>query len=144
MKNCRLSEEVLLDKSHLPVLMVLNMINEQRFLGVLEAISKGIGFGEENGACTFPHDLDEFDRANGVELSGIEFGLYSGEEVVIDYQTFYYYLKILCDKYIAINLVHTEIVKEFLVDYSNKFLRQNNCNIYSAKGVNEHANEQSV
>ena len=45
MKDCRLNEEVLLDKSHLPVLMILNMIDERRFLGVLEAISKGIGFG---------------------------------------------------------------------------------------------------
>ena len=82
MKDCRLNEEVLLDKSHLPVLIILNTINERRFLGVLEAISKGIGFGEENGACTFPDDLDEFDKANGVELSGIEFDLYNSEEVV--------------------------------------------------------------
>ncbi len=122
MKDCRLNEEVLLDKNHLPVLMILNAINEGRFLGVLEAISKGIGFGVESGACTFPDDLDEFDKANEVELSGIEFGLYSGEEVVIDYQTLYYYLKNLCDKYIEKKLLHTDIVKGFLADYTNKFL----------------------
>ena len=43
-------------------------------------------------------------------------------EVVIDYQTLYYYLKILCDKYIEKNLAHTDIVKRFLADYTNKFL----------------------
>ena len=126
MKSCRLNEDELLDKSHLPVLMVLNMISEKRFLGVLESISKGTGFGEEYGACTFSDDLDEFDKANGVELDGVEFGLYSGEEVVIDYQTFYFYLKTLCDKYIKKNLEHADIVKGFLTDYSNKFLNNSN------------------
>lgn len=122
MKNFRLNEDELLDKSHLPVLMIMNMISEKRFLTVLEAISKGNGFGEEYGACTLPDDLDEFDKANGEELDGVEFGLYSGEEIVIDFQTFYYYLKIACDKYLKNNLEQTSIVNGFLMDYTNKFL----------------------
>ena len=122
MNNCRLNEDELLDKSHLPVLMIMNMIGEKRFLTVLEAISKGNGFGEDYGACTLPDDLDEFDKANGEELDGVEFGLYSGEEIVIDFQTFYYYLKILCDKYLEINFEQTNIVNAFLMDYANRFL----------------------
>ena len=122
MKNCRLNEDELLDKSHVPVLMIMNMISEKRFLTVLEAISKGNGFGEEYGVCTLPDDLDEFDKANGEELDGVEFGLYSGEEIVIDFQTFYYYLKIISDKYLKTNFEQTQIVNAFLVDYTNKFL----------------------
>lgn len=122
MKNCRLNENELLDKSHLPVLMIMNMIDEKRFLTVLEAVSKGNGFGEEYGVCTFPDDLDEFDKANGEELDGVEFGLYNGEEVVIDFKTFYYYLNIICDKYIKKNFKETDIVNRFLMDYSKKFL----------------------
>ena len=122
MKNCRLNENELLNKSHLPVLMIMNMIDEKRFLTVLEAISKGNGFGEEYGTCTLPDDLDEFDKANGEELDGVEFGLYNGEEVVIDFKTFYYYLNIICDKYIKNNFKQTDIVNRFLMDYSKKFL----------------------
>lgn len=122
MKNCRLNENELLNKSHLPVLMIMNMIDEKRFLTVLEAISKGNGFGEEYGVCTLPDDLDEFDKANGEELDGVEFGLYNGEEVVIDFKTFYYYLNIICDKYIKKNFKQTDIVNGFLMDYSKKFL----------------------
>lgn len=125
MKNCRLNENELLDKSHLPVLMIMNMIDEKRFLTVLEAISKGNGFGEEYGVCTLPDDLDEFDKANGEELDGVEFGLYNGEVVVIDFQTFYYYLKIICDKYIKKNFELTNIVNGYLMDYSKKFLIKN-------------------
>lgn len=122
MKNYRLNEEELLDKSHLPVLMIMNMISEKRFLTVLEAISKGNGFGEEYGACTLPEDLDEFDKANGEELDGVEFGLYNGEEIVIDFQTFYYYLKIVCDKYLKTNFEQTDIVNTFLNNYTSRYL----------------------
>ena len=94
--NCRLGMNELLDDSHMPVLMVMNMVKEKRFLEVLKALSKGNGFGEEYGACTLPEDLDDFDKANGEDLDGAEFALYSGEEVVIDFKTLYYYLKILC------------------------------------------------
>ncbi|MBR4831208.1 MAG: hypothetical protein IKZ97_01115 [Butyrivibrio sp.] len=100
MKYCRLNEEDLLDKSHLPVMMVINMVSEDRFLSVLEGLSAGYGFGEEYGACTLPDDLDDFDRANGEKLHGAEFGLHSGEEITIDFKTLYYYLKILCERYI--------------------------------------------
>lgn len=121
MNICRLNEDELLDKSHLPVLMVMNMISEKRFIKVLEAISKGNGFGEEYGACTLPDDLDEFDKANGEELDGVEFSLHNGEEVIIDHQTFYYYLSILSDKYINQNIEQATIVKTLLANYSKKF-----------------------
>lgn len=123
MESCRLNEEELLDKSHLPVLLVMNMISEKRFLEVLKAISQGVGFGEENGACTLPGDLDEFDKVNEVEINGVEFGLYSGMEIVIDFQTFYYYLKILCDKYVEKNAKYAKLVKGLLEDYSNSFMK---------------------
>lgn len=125
MKNCRLNEDELLDKSHLPVLMIMNMIDEKRFLTVIEAISKGNGFGEEYGVCTLPDDLDEFDKANGEELKGVEFGLYNGEEVIIDFQTFYYYLKIICDKYTKKNFEQASYVNGLLMNYSKKFLVKN-------------------
>lgn len=66
--NCRLGMNELLDDSHMPVLMVMNMVKEKRFLEVLKALSKGNGFGEEYGACTLPEDLDDFDKANGEDF----------------------------------------------------------------------------
>ena len=126
MKNCRLDNDELLDNSHLPVLMIMNMISEKRFLTILKAISEGNGFGEEYGTCTLPDDLDEFDKANGEELDGVEFALYSGEEVVIDFKTFYYYLKILCDKYVKYNFEQVSIVNGLLTEFSKKFSIEDN------------------
>ena len=122
MKKCRLNEDELLDKSHLPVLLIMNMISETRFLVVLEAISKGNGFGEVYGVCTLPDDLDEFDKANGERLEGVEFAVYNGQEIVIDFQTFYHYLNVLCDKFIKINPEQTNIVNTLLMDYTKRFL----------------------
>lgn len=122
MTNIKLNEDELLDERHLPVSMVFNMISENRFLGVLEAISKGTGFGEEYGACTLPDDLDEFDKANGEVLDGAEFSLHSGDEVIIDYQTLFYYLKLICSKYVERNVESKDIVDKLLADYSKRFL----------------------
>ena len=63
----KLNEDDLLKKSHLPVVLIFNMVSEKKFLSVIEALSKGNGFGEEYGACTLPDDLDEFDKANGFQ-----------------------------------------------------------------------------
>ena len=119
--NCRLGMNELLDDSHMPVLMVMNMVKEKRFLEVLKALSKGNGFGEEYGACTLPEDLDDFDKANGEDLDGAEFALYSGEEVVIDFKTLYYYLKILCD--VKYHMEQADIVNGLLDDFSDKYLK---------------------
>ncbi|MCM1057124.1 MAG: ribonuclease toxin immunity protein CdiI [Firmicutes bacterium] len=124
MKNCRLDHNDLLDDSHLPVLMVMNMISEERFLTILKAINGGNGFGEEYGVCTLPNDLDEFDKANGERLDGVEFALYSGEEVVIDFETFYFYLKILCGKYVKDNFEQVDVVDRLLEEFTSKFLRE--------------------
>lgn len=123
LKNFRLNEDELLDESHLPVLIVMNMISENRFLKILESVSKGIGFGEEYGACTMPYDLDEFDKSNGGELDGVEFGLHNGDEIVVDFQSFYYYLKIMCEKYIKINSEHSNVIIKYLEEYSHNFLK---------------------
>ncbi|MDE7253481.1 MAG: hypothetical protein K2O32_11140 [Acetatifactor sp.] len=116
-----LEEKELLDESHMPVLLVLNMIREEKFLETLEAVSQGTGFGAEFGACIMPDDLDEFDKANGEEFDGVEFGTHDGDEVVIDYSTFYYYLCIICNHYLRWNVDKTDIVKGYLLDYYNRF-----------------------
>ena len=59
----KINEDELLDRSHLPVMLIMNMVGEGKFLSVIEALCKGNGFGEEYGACTLPDDLDEFDKA---------------------------------------------------------------------------------
>ncbi|WP_300799495.1 hypothetical protein [uncultured Acetatifactor sp.] len=103
--NCRLGMNELLDDSHMPVLMVMNMVKEKRFLEVLKALSKGNSFGEEYGACTLPEDLDDFDKANGEDLDGAEF------------------LKILCDKYVKYHMEQADIVNGLLDDFSDKYLK---------------------
>ena len=47
----------------------------------------------------FSGDLDEYDIANGDSFEGVEFVLYSGDEVIINYQTLYHYFKKMCEGY---------------------------------------------
>ncbi|AFH78747.1 hypothetical protein MUO_00915 [Listeria monocytogenes 07PF0776] len=68
--------------------------------------------------CLFPGDLDEYDIAQGEGFGGVEFGLYSGRERVIDYKQFYYYLNIICNRY-----VESYPAKKLLVDKVKKISR---------------------
>ncbi|MBC1499829.1 hypothetical protein HB943_04375 [Listeria weihenstephanensis] len=111
----------LLDSSHYPVQGVFNMICDNRFIKIIGYISEGVGFGEEYGACMFPRDLDEYDIANGEGFDGVEFGLHSGEESVLDYQTFYIYLKKTCENYTEKYPEATNQLREYVDWYSKKY-----------------------
>lgn len=104
----------LLDSSHYPVQAVFNMISDNRFIKIIGHISEGVGFGEEYGACTFPGDLDEYDIANGEGFDGVEFALHSGEEIVLDYPTFYIYLKKACKNYMEKYSEAANQIREYL------------------------------
>lgn len=95
----RIEDNELLDKGHFPVKALFDMVSDSRFIEVIEGVSKGMGFGENYGACVFWEDLDDYDKENTPQYEGCEFGLHNGEEVVIGYRELFYYLTIICKKY---------------------------------------------
>lgn len=120
-RDFRLYDQNMLDKEHFPVQAVFNMVSDERFIRIMEGISQGKGFGENFGACVFPDDLDEYDIATGGIFEGVEFGLHSGEEVVIDYETLYKYLQIICSSFIEDYPVKQEILNKLLNKYKQKY-----------------------
>ena len=88
-----------MQQEHFPVFVFFNMISDNDFLDVCESFSKGMGRGIQFAVCLFSDDVDiELDK-----FDGVEFSLHTGEEVVVDYQTFYYYLNKACERYIQIH-----------------------------------------
>lgn len=63
----------------------------------------GIGQGIEVAVCLFLDDAE-----------GVEFSLHSGEEIVVDYSTFYWYLNKACERYVLLHPADGEKVKEYL------------------------------
>lgn len=127
MKRCvlknkfRIEDEELLDEGHFPVKALFNMVSDSRFIEIAEGISKGTGFGENYGACVFWNDLDDYDKANTLPYEGCEFGLHSGEEVIIGYQDLFYYLTIVCKKYCEEFPEKAGRVNEILNDYKLRY-----------------------
>ena len=89
----RLETKHLLDETHFPMIIISELSNVT-FMRTLENLSKGIGFGVNGGICTFPEDLDDYAIANGEMFEGVHLFFCSGDEIILDYETFYYYLKI--------------------------------------------------
>jgi len=102
---------------HFPIYVFFNLIKEGDFLEVCKNFSKGIGQGIEVAVCLFLDDVDI--EAN--EFDGVEFSLHSGEEIVVDYSTFYWYLNKACQRYIELHPADNEEVKEYLNMIKVKF-----------------------
>lgn len=118
-----LQEKDLLSSNHFPVQITFNdphTINNF-FRIVVNGIAKGHGFGINYGACIFPDDLDEYEIATRGKLEGVEFGLYSGTEVILNYKTFYYYLKLVCDRYLEKHKYEKIEIYAALKEYCERF-----------------------
>ncbi len=116
-RNPYLKESDLKEKEHFPVYVFFNMISENSFLDVYESFSKGIGRGIEFAVCLFPDDID----IPSEKFDGVEFSLHSGEEVVIDYSTFYFYLNKACERYLELHNGDKEILKTLIEKIKQKF-----------------------
>jgi len=113
----RIKEDQLISENHFPVKIIFDEIENERFLDVVNIVSKGEGFGVEAGACLFPNDLDAYDIAQGNGFVGVEFGLYSGDEIVITYKEFYFYLEVICKSYLIDFPDENEFIEEKLGNY---------------------------
>ncbi len=97
-------------EEHFPIYVFFNLIKESEFLEVCKNFSKGIGKGIEVAVCLFLDDV----AIEANKLGGVEFSLHSGDEVVVDYSTFYWYLNKACQRYVELRPADNEIVKEYL------------------------------
>ena len=118
----RIEEDELLNKNHVPVKALFDMVSDARFVKVIEGISKGTGFGENYGACVFWNDLDDYDKENIEKYEGAEFGLNNGEEIIIGYLDIFYYLKIVCEKYCKKFPEDSQKINVLLKNYKEKYV----------------------
>lgn len=118
----RIEEDELLNKNHVPVKALFDMVSDARFVKVIEGISKGTGFGENYGACVFWNDLDDYDKENIEKYEGAEFGLNNGEEIIIGYLDIFYYLKIVCEKYCKKFPEESQKINVLLKSYKEKYV----------------------
>ncbi|WP_242069683.1 ribonuclease toxin immunity protein CdiI [Paenibacillus dendritiformis] len=91
----KLAESQMLKDDHFPVVAFFNAITDDNFVKLIEHLSTGVGYGINAVDCTFPNDLEPDDDP----FEGVMFALHN-EEIIVDYQTFYYYLEQACNMYL--------------------------------------------
>lgn len=79
-----------------PVRAYFDAIPDEYYIRFIEHMALGIGSNFNEVTCTFPDDLDDDEKFDGVCFS-VEV---LHEEIVVDYQTFYDFLKEACNVYI--------------------------------------------
>ena len=120
-RNFRIEENELLNKKHFPVKALFDSVSDARFIKVIAGLAKGMGFGENYGACVFWDDLDDYDKENTSQYDGAEFGLHNGEEVIIGYKDLLYYLTIVCNKYYEDYPEAEVIIGSLLTEYKLRY-----------------------
>lgn len=120
-REFRLEDKDMLSPDHFPIQAVFNMVSDNRFIQMVSGISTGKGFGENYGACVFPDDLDEYDIATEGIFEGVEFCLHNGEEIIIDYQSFFYYFKKICNDYVLDFPQNKTQIEDSLMLFKQKF-----------------------
>jgi hypothetical protein len=121
-REFRIKDKDLLKDNHFPIQAIFNMVSDERFIKVIEGISQGKGFGENYGACVFEGDLDEYELETNGAFDGAEFGLHSGQEIIIDYKSLEYYLKIICNEYILDFPESKSQLNQLLKDFEQRFI----------------------
>lgn len=102
---------------HFPIYVFFNLIKESEFLEVCKSFSNGVGQGIEVAVCLFLEDT----AIEANKIRGVEFSLHSGEEIVVDYSTFYWYLNKACQRYAELHPADNEKIKEYLNVIKVKF-----------------------
>ncbi|MCM3025303.1 ribonuclease toxin immunity protein CdiI [Bacillus safensis] len=92
----KILETQMLRDEHFPVVAFFNAITDDSFVNVVQHLSTGVGYGINDVDCTFPNDLEPDEEP----FHGVLFALHD-DEVIVDYQTFYYYLEQACNTYIT-------------------------------------------
>ena len=120
-KEYRLIDKDMLSDKHFPIKAIFNSISDNLFVDTISPLAKGIGFGAEYGACIFSSDLDEYEIAKRGVFEGVEFGLHNREGIIVDYQSFYYYLNKVCQYYVEDFPQDKEKIEKILQKIKEKF-----------------------
>ncbi|WP_241503518.1 ribonuclease toxin immunity protein CdiI [Bacillus safensis] len=92
----KILETQMLRYEHFPVVVFFNAITDDSFVNIVQHLSTGVGYGINDVDCTFPNDLEPGEEP----FHGVLFALHD-DKVIVDYQTFYYYLEQASNTYIT-------------------------------------------
>jgi hypothetical protein len=109
----RFSKHNKYDAQLLPMIEYFNNVEDEKFLMIVEYLSKGWGFGLKNRySCSFIDDGVKFIDANGVQ----------GKSVVLSYVEFHEFFDLVCKDFLNENDEKKSEINTCLENFKEKFL----------------------
>ena len=115
-----ITEKDWLSPSHFPVQVTFNEGCHWNFIEFLQLLSSDIGWGGNEGDCTFWNDLDDYDRSHTTPYEGAEFSALDDPDVILSYAEIYYYMKIACRRYVETHPDQKENIERILQTYARR------------------------
>lgn len=117
-----LMESDLLAEKHFPVIPVINEACSFDFIKFMENINNSVGMGYNYASCSFYNDLDDYDKQNIKFFNGILFSTINNEDLVLSFEEFFYYLKLVALRIPYKDFEHMTTVVHLLNEYKSKYL----------------------
>lgn len=121
-----INDEDLIAEEHWPVECALGFYRErsgqehEEFPTLVEALSRGEGYNDEEKGCVFWDELDEYDKTNE---SPFEVECYAVDTVCrLTYAEFYRYVELACERYSQRYESAREPLDASLYAYRKRFL----------------------
>lgn len=99
MNTSFIKEKDLLSPSHFPVQVTFNEGGHWNFIEFIQLLSSDIGWGGNEGNCTFWNDLDAYEQSQTKPFEGAAFSALDDPDITLTYGEIYYYMKIACRRY---------------------------------------------
>lgn len=126
-----MSELIIIDEDltveeHWPVECALGFYSErskqehEEFPALVEAISKGEGYDDDEKGCVFWDELDEYDKAHETPFDVECYAV--GSTCRLTHAEFYRYVELACERYSQRNESARESLSESLRAYRKRFL----------------------
>ncbi len=126
MSELIINDEDLVAKGHWPVECVLGFYSErskqehEEFPDLVEALSRGEGYNDDEKGCDFWEELDEYDKAHEAPFDVECYAV--GSTCRLTYAEFYSYVELACERYSQRYESAHKPLEESLNAYRKRFL----------------------
>ena len=116
-----LKEEDLLKPEQFPAVALINEAANSDLFEFVENLNRGIGSGYDYSNCSFWNEMDEYDQLFTPRFDGLLLNNESGEEIIVPYKDFLYYLEILYSRLMHTNFSRLSDLRNLLDNCKTKY-----------------------
>lgn len=118
-----LKDEDMLELSHIPVIELFNEAANEDLVIFFKNLCQQVGSGFNYTNCYFWSELDDYEKANTKQFTGVCFENEAEDIAILTYDQLFYYIKLISARYIQSNENDRSQIEKLICDFENNFIK---------------------